>query len=112
MDCLSILGKCILTRVGNKQIKQIKFARFSLVTTFIGLVLLYFREFDLFDLFIANSDPDIVEALGPMNETGLINVLTYYSYFHPSLAQRPAFCLQNRTFTEVIHHSSSTVSFL
>ena len=46
------------SRIGNKQIKQIKFARISLVTTFIGLVLPCFGEFDLFDLFdlfVANS---------------------------------------------------------
>ena len=43
------------TRVGNKQINQIKSARFSLVTTFVGLVLPSFGEFDLFDLFVTNS---------------------------------------------------------
>ena len=41
-----------IPRVGNKQIKQIKSARFSLVTTFVSLVLPCFGEFDLF---VANS---------------------------------------------------------
>ena len=90
------------TRVDNKQIKS---ARFSLVTTFIGLVLPCFGEFNSFDLFVANSGDDWLKAI--KNElrqifgqqvTIITSVISHYSRVLVSGLVSRCRRLQRRTF--------------